>query len=505
MLPCRGTLRLHGSFDEEILLIPSWRWHSLRREGGYREADRWRAIWILRRLSDFDLLQARGFVADLELPFYDRMHSWPRKSDHEVRSTVIRAIEDHRVIAIQRGVGPARAAAGKGAPIELRRLVEQVERLGKLSLEGRQYELVVADDLGKVPSDRYQVVLQADARAVLEEMAKGAPAYADVLRQASAKIGKDWRTAVSQPEGLVLLRWAPDPSFAPKDDGPAITPSQMKGMLDACPEGLMSPSPPPPVLASVHQAGHLRVTSETVATAPADRARTTVGVGEEVRLTATSTSGTVSWSCSGKSTLSALSGASVTLTAHERAETAKVTATDTCGCKVTLTLNIIQPSGVQMVRAQGTGVWHTNGKSSVGIKANIYITPDTVTFENIQVSEDNCISAVTGYFVGTPLDGIQHSGHGAGQWVSVGAYVAGQGSQLLGQDTVQSGHCSFGAPYSVGTFDWPIPWLFRVGSGAGQRFTIVHQRFTINPAGDMTASKASATGSAKLDDPTSNY
>jgi hypothetical protein len=161
--------------------------------------------------------------------------------------------------------------------------------------------------------------------------------------------------------------------------------------------------------------------------------------------------------------------------------------------------------GVQMVRAEGTGVWHANGKPSVGIKANIYITPDTVTFESIQVSEDNCASAVTGYFVGTPLDGVKHAGHGAGQWVSVGAPVAGRGSQLLGQDTVQSGHCSFGTPYSFGTFDWPIPWLCRVGAGAAKRFSIVHQRFTIDPSGDMTASKAGASGSAKLSDPTSDY
>jgi hypothetical protein len=232
MLSRHGTLRLHGSFDEEILLIPSWRWHSLRREGEYREADRWRAVWILNRLSDCDLLQARDFIADAELPFYDRMFALPRKSDHEVRSTIIRAIEDHRVIAIRRGAGPARGTPDKGAPIELRRLVEQVERLGKLSLESRQYKLVVADDLGKVPNDRYQVVLQADARAVLAEMAKGSPAHAEVLRKASEKIGEDGRTPVSQPDGLVLLRWAPGPSFAPKtDDGPAITPSQMKGMF----------------------------------------------------------------------------------------------------------------------------------------------------------------------------------------------------------------------------------------------------------------------------------
>jgi outer membrane protein OmpA-like peptidoglycan-associated protein len=234
MLPCRGTLRLYGSFDGEIILIPSWQWHSLRREGGYQEADRWRAVWALNRLSEFDLMKVRGFVADAELRCPDRMYALPQLSDHEVRSAIIRAIEDHRIIAIRKGAGPTRRTQGKGFSVELRRLIEQVEKAGRLFVQGRHYKLVMADDLALQTRDNFAVVSQTEAHAVLDILAKEFPASADVLGQAAEKIGKDWRPSVLEPERLVLLRCMPAPVTAPKaDDAPAITPSQVKALLDA--------------------------------------------------------------------------------------------------------------------------------------------------------------------------------------------------------------------------------------------------------------------------------
>ena len=231
MLPFRGTLRLYDAPDGEIILIPSWQWHSLRREGGYQEADRWRAVWALNRLADSDLMKVRGFLKEAELRFCDRMYALPQASDHAVRSTIIRAIEEHRIIAIRKDAGPTRRPQGKGSSVELRRLIEQVEKAGRLSFQGRQYKLVVAGGVETVRDrDRYEVVPQADARAVLEGLAMESPSHADGLRQASEKISKDWwHTSHPEPEGLVLLRSVSAPVFASKtDDAPAITPSQMK-------------------------------------------------------------------------------------------------------------------------------------------------------------------------------------------------------------------------------------------------------------------------------------
>jgi N-acetylmuramoyl-L-alanine amidase len=233
MLPSRGTLRLYDAPDGEIILIPSWRWHDLRREGGYEEADRWQAVWGLNRLSDFNLIKARGFVADAELRCPGRMLALPQLSDHEVRSAIIRAIEEHRIIAIRKDAGPTRRPQGKGSSVELRRLIEQVEKAGRLSFQGRQYKLVVADDLPLQARETYAVVSSPEAHAVLDGLAKESPAFADVLGQAAEQIGKDWRPSVSGPAGLVLLRWIPGPVTAPKaDDAPSITPSQMKALVE---------------------------------------------------------------------------------------------------------------------------------------------------------------------------------------------------------------------------------------------------------------------------------
>ena len=256
------------------------------------------------------------------------------------------------------------------------------------------------------------------------------------------------------------------------------------------------PPPPPP-----HPIGHLSVTSRAVANTPRSRVRLTIGVGERIRLTAHGETGTVSWTVAGASTLNPASGSRVTLRAHRRQETATVTATDSCGCTAEIVLEVVEPESVRMERAHG--IWHDHGIPSVGMMTNIYIRPIGVSFENIRISEDDCTGRVTGYFRGTLLDGIHHAGHGAGNWVAVGAQVARKGSQVNGQDTAQSGHCHFGLPYAAGTFDWPIPWRFEVGGGGGEGFATVHQRFTITSAGDMTVSKSGAAAAAALNDPSS--
>jgi len=117
--------------------------------------------------------------------------------------------------------------------VTLRRLVAEIEKAtrGKLSYQGRQYRLVVDVDFPSTPSrDSYEVASQREARVVLDHTVKEGNAPADLLRQASEKISRDWRATSSQPDGLVLLRRIPHRAAAQMDDGPAITPSQMKAL-----------------------------------------------------------------------------------------------------------------------------------------------------------------------------------------------------------------------------------------------------------------------------------
>ena len=241
------------------------------------------------------------------------------------------------------------------------------------------------------------------------------------------------------------------------------------------------------------------VTSRTYATVPTDRTRTTIGVGEKVRLTFSP--GSAKWTTD-NGTLSATGGSSTTLTAPDRAASVTVTATGDDGCTAPLTFTVIEPSDVKMERSGS--VWHKQGIPSVGMKTDIYILPANVSFENIQVIEGDATGVVTGYFVGSPYDGVHHSGHGAGVWGTVGPVTEGKGSKLGAHDNVKSGYCNFGVPYTAGTFDWPIPWSFHVDPGDAKEFRTVTHHMDIDASGNMSISKAGASASAALNDPDSS-
>jgi N-acetylmuramoyl-L-alanine amidase len=230
MLPLRGTLTLYDPIAGDTVLISRSEWFFCRAESGYHEVDPGLAIWRLRQLSGYQLERARTFAQEAHLQCFDV--GWMRPAglyDHRPIDIVIAAIRDRRVLVLQRG---AAAVPAKSATAELRGLVAQLPQRGTLVFQGRQYKLVVADDLARLANrDRYEVVSQSAARDVLDGLAKESPASGQALGQASERIGKDWRPPFSQPEGLVLLRRIPVRSEGATNNGPAITPAQMKQLL----------------------------------------------------------------------------------------------------------------------------------------------------------------------------------------------------------------------------------------------------------------------------------
>ena len=215
--------------EDKVVLVSSIRWIALRAEGGYHEVASRKALWMLENLDHRRQMDIRAFVSEA------RLGNFPlnRMDDHEVLTLIRDAIRDGRVVAVQKG---AENSAVPSATLELRRLVVQVEKAtrGKLSYRGRQYKLVDGDDLARLPGrDYYEVASQSEARTVLDGIAQESPASAAPVRKASEKISRDWRSPSSQPDGLVLLRRIPVQATVPNDDGPAITPSQMKAMMEA--------------------------------------------------------------------------------------------------------------------------------------------------------------------------------------------------------------------------------------------------------------------------------
>jgi hypothetical protein len=216
MLLHHGTLSLsHTLADEdEVVLVSSTTWCRVRAESGYHEIDTRKAIWMLENLDRHRAMEMRSFA--VQLGRFDLY----RMDDREVLKLIRDAIRDGRVIAVQKGVEKSETP---GATVQLRRLLAQVEKQirGKLSYRGRQYKLVVDVDLGQLPDrDYYEVAPQSEARAVLDSAAKDLGAPADLLKQASDKLSKDWRPPFSHPEGLVLLRRIPARASTPKDEGP---------------------------------------------------------------------------------------------------------------------------------------------------------------------------------------------------------------------------------------------------------------------------------------------
>jgi hypothetical protein len=229
MFPLRESLSLSRTWtDENEVVVISWfEWQRVHAESGYHEIDSYKALWMLNSLDCQRLMEARHFVREL------RLNSFPldRTKDHEVLELIRQALNNRRLVAIQKG---AEQPAIPSVTVQLRRLVAQVEKAtrGKLSHQGRQYKLVVDVELASTPSrDYYEVASQSEARAALDSVAKISPASADLLKQASDKLTKDWYPP-SQPDGLVLLRRIPTQSSTPKDTGPAITPSQLRKLRE---------------------------------------------------------------------------------------------------------------------------------------------------------------------------------------------------------------------------------------------------------------------------------
>lgn len=231
MLSRHGTLSLSRftSSEDEVILIPSYRWLIERSGGGYQETDANRAMRMLDDLDRHRATEARDFAAQARL----RDAAYGKADDYTIRQVLREALRDGRVVAIQKGGDTVR---GSSATAELRRLLAQVEQQTRrrLSFRGRQYKLVVGDDLAKTPArDLYEVVGQTEARAVLAGVAQESGGSAELLSRAAEKISKDWRPPFSQADGLVLLRRIPVQDAAPRQEVSAITPSQMARLVSA--------------------------------------------------------------------------------------------------------------------------------------------------------------------------------------------------------------------------------------------------------------------------------
>lgn len=249
---------------------------------------------------------------------------------------------------------------------------------------------------------------------------------------------------------------------------------------------------PEPDVCPVGIADCFTVTTETVAEQPSNRARKKLGVGEQVRLTA---SKPVEWSNDGPGELNVLDAKNATFKAGEVASTPKIIA-NAQGQSVVIKFDVVAPSVVKMELKCYR--YAEPEPAVIDWAANIHLMPDDVSFYDVQVYEpyDPTVTASTsGYF--NFQQGAIH--YPAGSGTSDGAASegtstvnSGLGTLMLLPDNIRA--TSKGAPYSKGSFLWKIPWKYQVkGSNNSYFFNVLNQQKIIQESGLLLSTKGGVT------------
>jgi len=237
---------------------------------------------------------------------------------------------------------------------------------------------------------------------------------------------------------------------------------------------------------------------QCVATTPTNQSRTTIGVGEQVNLTACGAPGTITWSTSAGS-LSPTNGTYTTLTAPGNAATATVTVNYTSGSCAT-GFSVIEPSGVNMVT---NGLRHVINRPDIGFHALIYVAPDSVNFGAVSCIEVTNNAVCSGVY--TPFNGYPHDAHPASFPLS-STVVSGLGTSAGAvEDNIYSGDPGTASPFAPGSIVYTIPWQFQVGTNAWKTFTTLTHNCSLGSGGVLNASKAGASWSCNVTSATVSY
>ena len=249
-----------------------------------------------------------------------------------------------------------------------------------------------------------------------------------------------------------------------------------------------------------------------------------IGVGEKLNLSYTTLPpglgsaqiGNVSWSISGDGAFTSLSpyqyqagitGGGVTLTL-------KIMTGSSAGGSRTLTELIFAPTLAYQVNKDGT-IYHNKGTASVGFCGWYCISPNDVSFANVQVRETDCTpSTATGSMSGYSV--YYHMGGKNGPpvvapWDNLTFDNSLSAPSWRAVDYDQSG---FQKPadtanypstgYGTGEADWQIPFSFHVTTGDPSNSSLINavlQRVSVDNYGTATEAKGGVTVSAKVNDP----
>jgi uncharacterized Zn-binding protein involved in type VI secretion len=253
------------------------------------------------------------------------------------------------------------------------------------------------------------------------------------------------------------------------------------------------------------------ITSETVARKPADRTRTKIGVGEEVRLTYSL--GEATWSISGDGELSSTSGSQITFTATDAAGSVTITGTGG-GTSADISFEVVGPASWHMYKKSGTNLQHINGRTDCGFFTTVYLHPNDVNFYRVEVRETDSQAVSTGSFNVGIFANQWHGGYPlpdrVSGWLPANNHTDRYGTSIGGHDHVYSGAPAVSVvgsavPFVPGTKSYPILWQWHViGRRRAHNLPGTRQVHAITADGRCASSKAGYSNSCLFSDPTSN-
>jgi type VI secretion system secreted protein VgrG len=296
---------------------------------------------------------------------------------------------------------------------------------------------------------------------------------------------------------LVMINVSGSPGSAP-DAKPATPADPDEAVVNAPPGKTLQKGPV--------------ITSQTVATSPANRARTRIGVGEEVTLTVTP--GPATWAItSGGGTLSpAGNQTTTTFTAADKTETVVITATGATGT-ASITFSVTEPTSWTQKRQPGTNVGHWKvGRPQCGWKGLQYAHPNDVNFYRVEWREMDSQFVANGSYM--PFNGDYHGRYPppdrGSPWFPLTHHTDADGSTDNAPDNVNTGDTGPAAtgaapPFNPGYGYFPITQQWRVGgTGAIHTFPVVLQEAEVFADGRCESRKGGNIERTMYSDPVSN-
>lgn len=246
----------------------------------------------------------------------------------------------------------------------------------------------------------------------------------------------------------------------------------------------------------------LKLTSQTAATLPKDRNRTTIGVGETVTVTANQP---VTWEVRG-SLLSKVqkTASSIRFTASDQVGNITITAkTVDCGISQSIQFSVIAPSGIKFVKKQEL---HVQNILDAGFIAHLYLLPDTVNFYNVQIREldSPAIASGSSYRMNGRKHGNYQNGHS--NWMTAISYKEQIGTLMDADDFVYY-HLDLYCQKAIlpGTVLYRIPYEWKLGnSGNIYNLNVIRQFTEIKSDGYITTTKGDSGSTFHYSDPTTN-